>query len=164
MAADQRQGIASAVADPAPVDAEAAWLRAVGEPSRETDVFGDRHPFDETEVLVDERHLAATAAPDLMPVGLAIDQHLTAIGPEQAAEDLDERGFAGAVLAEERQDLAAMHVETHAFQGARCAEAFGNVLEPEKPLGRHRSSPCGRPMAFRDRWPRIFARNQEGHR
>ena len=103
----------AAVADTAPVDAEAPRFRTVGEPPRETDVFGDRHPFDETEVLVDERHLAATAAPDLVPVGLAIDQHLSAIGPEQAAEDLDERGLAGTVLAEERQDFAAMDVEAH---------------------------------------------------
>ena len=90
---------------------------------------------------MDEGDLAATAAPDLVPVGLAVDQNLSGIGPEQAAEDLDERGFAGTVLAQEGQDLAAMHVEAHALQGTRRPEALGDVLEPEKPLGRHRSSP-----------------------
>ena len=83
-----------------------------------------------------------------MPVGLAIDQHLSAIGPEQAAEDLDERGFAGAVLAQKRHDLAATDIEAHALQGTRRPEALGNVFEPEKPLG-HRSSPRECRMASR---------------
>ena len=78
---------------------------------------------------MDERHLAATAAPDLVPVGLTIDQHLAAIGPEQTTENLDERGFAGAVLTQESQNFATMDVEAHALQGAGRPEALADVVE-----------------------------------
>ena len=41
----------------------------------------------------------------------AVDQHLAGVGLLDPADDLHQRGLAGAVLAEQRDDFARVHVE-----------------------------------------------------
>ena len=43
-------------------------------------------------------------------IGLAADRDLAAVGLEDAAQNLDQGRFAGAVLAEQRHDLAAVDI------------------------------------------------------
>ena len=63
-------------------------------------IFGDRHPFDEAEILMNECDaLSPAASVGAMAIGLAVDRHGTAIGGIDAAQDLYEGRFAGAVLA-----------------------------------------------------------------
>ena len=57
-----------------------------------------------------------------MRTGCAVEQDLAAIGLMHAAEDLHERRLAGAVLADQRRDLARIQLEVRVAQRARAAE------------------------------------------
>ena len=61
----------------------------------------------------------------------AMEEDAAAAGLEQAGEDLDRGGFAGAVGAEIADDLAGMDGEGDVFDGGQAAVAFGDVLELE---------------------------------
>ena len=52
-----------------------------------------------------------------------------------AGDDLDQRRLAGAVVAEERDDLAAIDVEADAAQRLDRAEMLGDAVEPEQRRG-----------------------------
>ena len=81
------------------------------------DVLGDRHPFDEAEILMDEGDRAAHRAPDRRR--LAGEADLAGVGLVDARQDFDQRRFAGAVLAEQRMDLAATDVEIDVIERER---------------------------------------------
>ena len=55
----------------------------------------------------------------------------------RAGDDLDERGFARAIFAEQRVDFARLQVKIHAAQRAHAAEGFGEGAEFEQGRGRH---------------------------
>ena len=63
---------------------------------------------------------------------LAADVDAAAIRLVRAGDDLDERGFARAVLPEQRMHLARAQVERHALERAHRAERFGDGRELEK--------------------------------
>ena len=48
-----------------------------------------------------------------------------------AGEDLDQRRFAGAVVADQRHDLAGMHVEIDVGQRRNRAEILGDAAQAE---------------------------------
>src|SRR5271169_6994657 len=58
----------------------------------------------------------------------AANRDLACIGPKHAAEDANERRFAGAILADKRMDLARHHLEGDAIKRRRRPEPFANVL------------------------------------
>ena len=60
---------------------------------------------------------------------LAVDRDLARVGPMHAAENADQRRFAGAVLADQRVDFARHHVEIDAVERARRAEAAWQCRE-----------------------------------
>ena len=62
----------------------------------------------------------------------AADVERAAVGLVGAGDDLDERGFARAVLAEQRVDFARLQLERHALQRADGAEGFADVGELEE--------------------------------
>jgi hypothetical protein len=64
-------------------------------------------------------------------IGLAVDQHSAAVSGDNAAENLDQGGFSSAVLAEKRDDLAAIDVEAHALERLRAPERLGDILETQ---------------------------------
>ena len=66
-------------------------------------VLGDRHRIDETVILVDERDLTIPTMIDR----LAVEPHRTMIGLVNSGQQLDDRGLAGAVLAQQRENLSA---------------------------------------------------------
>ena len=57
-----------------------------------------------------------------MAIDGAPDRDGAFIGAHDAAEHLDEGGFAGAVLPQQRHDIAARNLEAHAFQRAGAPE------------------------------------------
>ena len=118
----------------APVDERAAARVATGH----RDVLADAHPLDQAEVLVDERdRLAHAGVAGRVPVGHAVDDDVARVRRVDAAEDLDQRRLPGAVLPEERDDLAAPDVHRHVGQRPRAAERFRHVVE-EQPVGQCR--------------------------
>ena len=87
----------------------------------------------EAEVLVDEGdRLALAEAGRTMPVALAaiLDRSFGRL--DDPAERLDEGRFAGAVLAEQREDLAGVKVERHAAQRGDSAEPLHDVAESDQ--------------------------------
>ena len=128
----ERRG--GALARRAPVDHAGAARIAEGQ----ADVLGDRHPVDQAEVLMDE---GDRQAPERARRVAAAIGHRALVERVDAGEDLDERGFAGAVLAEQRDDLA----------GARHA-------------CRHRSAPAFRRTAWRRSGRRATARARRARR
>ena len=57
-----------------------------------------------------------------MRTGIAVEADFTAVGLIDAGQDLHQRGFAGAVLADQRGDRAATQFETRALERAHTAE------------------------------------------
>ena len=64
-----------------------------------------------------------------------------------AGDDFHQRRFAGAVIAEQRDDLAAIDIEAHAAKGFDCTKMLGNTFDAEE-----RRSACGRQLAH-ERFP-----------
>ena len=113
-----------------------------------------RHAIDEAveiEVLVHgqaivERGLLehhAEAAPRLQRMGDdvdAADPRGAAVGLEDGAEDVEQRGLAGAVRAEQREQLVRPHREADIVQRQRAAIALGHAVDHDLRHGtvRHR--------------------------
>ena len=79
------------------------------------------------------------------PPHLAVDLDLAAVGRDEPDQDLHQRRLAGAVLAEDAVDLAAVEVEVDAVAGDDVAVALGD--------------PCG----WRRRDAADRSRSQVGH-
>src|SRR3954470_23726921 len=71
---------------------------------------------------------------------LALEDDLAGVGLVHAGQRLDQRRLAGAVVADERDDLAGVDGEARAAQGADAAEAFDDVLGFEQGLGHQAGS------------------------
>ena len=77
----------------------------------------------------------------------AVDADLALVRPVEAGEDVHERALAGAVLAEQRVDLARPQVEVDVVVGEDAREA----LDDPGRLERGRASSRGRPRRGRSR-------------
>ena len=103
-----------------PIDPTPAPRRAPDQ-----DVLGHRKVRAEIDLLVDG------ADPDGLGVlggsdvdVLPVEGDGAGIRPLDAGQDLDQRGLAGAVLADEGVDLAWCQVEVHALEGLHAGEGF----------------------------------------
>ena len=95
-------------------------------------VLGDREGGDDAQLLADHRDAARVRVggrPELD--GLAVHKDAPRLGPVDAAEDLDQRRLAGAVLAHERVHLARRQVELHVIQRHGGVEALAEILRGE---------------------------------
>jgi len=89
----------------------------------EEDVVRDVAPLDEREVLVDDGDAgAARLARVVEGARLAVEVDLAGVGADGAAERLDERGLARAVVAHEREDLALVDLEADVRHGPHVPE------------------------------------------
>ena len=127
-----------------------AWRRAASTiPNRlgsrpEHQVLGDRHLGHERELLVDDRDAGAPRVQRRPERGdLAIDDDLAVERPDRvdAAEDLDQRRLAGAVLADEPDDLAGAtggraDRERHVVERPHARERLADLAQLD-----HRFSP-----------------------
>ena len=89
----------------------------------EPDVLGDRHVGHELEFLVHEADAGRVRIGGCQRAGIrAADDHRARIARIDAREDLDERGLARAVLADEAVHLARAHVDRGAPQSRDARE------------------------------------------
>ena len=96
-------------------------------------IVGNRHVGEQRELLEDADHpgphgIGRRAEPE----GRTVDQDFALAGVGHARGDLDERGFAGAVLAKNSVDLAGIGLEVDIRQRGDAAVALGDALEFEK--------------------------------
>ena len=70
--------------------------------------------------------------------GRPVDQHLAGVRLLDTADDLHQRRFAGAILAEQRDDLAGADVEVDAAERVNTRKALLNRPELEQRRARHR--------------------------
>ena len=99
----------------------------------EDDVLGDGQDRDQHEVLVDH---ADPAGDGVRRAGqgdlFAVEQDRPLIGLGQPVEDVHERGLAGAVLAEQRVDLAGPDLEIDVVVGDDTRIALGDAAHLER--------------------------------
>jgi hypothetical protein len=93
------------------------------------DILGHGHPFDEAEILMNEGD-RQRIRPGMH--GFAGKLDLARVGPVDSGQNFDERRFAGAVLAEERVNLAAANVEVDVIQRKRPGEVLDEAGHGEK--------------------------------
>ena len=79
------------------------------------------------------------------------DAHPAAVGPTQSFEALDRGRLAGAVRAEQAEDLAAAHLERHVVDGDRRAVGLVQVLDGDDRLGSQPSLAGSGSLASQDR-------------
>ena len=97
------------------------------------DVLQHRHRLRQREVLMQDaegvpaRVVVADRQSEVHPV----QGDPAAVRPMVAGQDLDQRGLARAVVAKQRPHLACLHLEPHAAQRLRRAEALVQVLHLE---------------------------------
>ena len=80
-------------------------------------------------------------APRDLGHGLAVPADLAVVGVEDAEADPHRGGLAGAVRAEEPEDLAARHAERQPVERERGGEPLRDVIDLEA----HEAIPCGSP-------------------
>ena len=96
------------------------------------DVLGHRHPLDEAQILVDEGDRQGVRP---RMDGLSGEPDLARVGAVDSGQDFYQRGLAGAVLAEQRVDLAAADVEIDMIERQRRREALDEPGHGEKRRG-----------------------------
>ncbi len=99
----------------------------------ERDILGDRQRLEQREML--EHHADAVRARFrrlLRPVGLAVEVHGAAVGLQHAVDHLHQRRLAGAVLAEQRVDLAMADGEGDVVVGLDARKALREAFEKQK--------------------------------
>src|SRR5207249_1783446 len=112
----------------------------------ERDVVRDREVREQRELLVDDADPELARAPrasHLDPLALELDLPLARL--VVAGEDLQQRRLAGAVLAQQPVDLAALDGEVDAVQGQRAREALRDAGHAEDGHGKDRgpAAPAG---------------------
>ena len=97
----------------------------------EDDVLGHGKRRDQHEVLVDHPDAKANGIERTMQVdGLAVEEDLAGIRSQKAVHDVHQGGFAGAVFAQQRVDLAPADVQVHAVIRPQLSEGLDDPPEP----------------------------------
>src|SRR6185312_14928836 len=98
------------------------------------EVGDDVHVRTDRQVLIDRLDAQALGGGRAVDDDrLALEQQAAGIGLDGAGDDLHQGGFAGAVVAQQRHDLAGLHREIDVTQGLDGAEALGQAFD-----GQHR--------------------------
>jgi hypothetical protein len=101
------------------------------------DVLGDGAVREEVELLVDDPHPGGLRLRGMVEGLLhAVDPDRAGVLRVHAGEDLHQRRLAGAVLADERVDLAGAQVEVDAVQDVDAEEALADAAHLEQRRGR----------------------------
>src|SRR4051794_7720027 len=144
---DGRRGLARGAA----VDAGQEAERAADRLAAEEDVLADVEVIGERQVLVDGLDAALAGVAGACEGGpLALVPELAVVRLEDARDHLDEGGFAGPVVAGERQDLAAAQLEADLLERVDAAEALADLVAAQDGLGHQPSS--ARPPPARRAW------------
>jgi hypothetical protein len=98
----------------------------------EQQVLGHRQVGHVLQLLVDHRDAGADRGRRAREAyRLAVHQHAARIGLVLAAENLQQRGLARAVLAHEAMDLPAVHVERDAVECPHAGEDLADIVETQ---------------------------------
>ena len=95
----------------------------------EGDVFRNGHPLDETKILVEECDGQVTQPVGHVPPAVV---HCARIERMDSGENLDQRGFAGAILTQERDDLARADFDACVTEGARAAKPLRHAAHRQE--------------------------------
>ena len=107
--------------------------RPAGQLPAEEKVGGDVEAGDEVEFLKDGGDAGRLRGARIGEAGrAALDQHLAAVRLDDAGEDVHQGRFAGAVLAEQRMNFAALEIEVDAAQGLHAAKALDDAAHRQK--------------------------------
>ena len=110
----------------------------------EQQVFGDRHVRQHAQFLMHDPNAGAIGVGRrARTIRLAVERDLSVVGRIEPAEQVDERRFACAVLAEQDVSFAARDLERNAAQGDDAWKALADCFQ-RKDWIVHRS-PCRRP-------------------
>ena len=94
----------------------------------EMDVVRDGEPLDEVELLVDGRDAQPQRRDRVREAHRRpLPEHLALVGLVRAGEHLDQRGLAGAVLAEQAVHLARAHRQVDAVERAHAGELLDDA-------------------------------------
>jgi hypothetical protein len=95
----------------------------------EVDVLGEREVRDEFQLLADDAQTLVERVADRgQPHRLTVEAEFARIGLEVAVEDADQRRLAGAVVADEAEDLARVDRDRDAAQRLDPAEALADAV------------------------------------
>ena len=124
--------LAGLAAHLAPVDGLEAGARGVSQ----KDVLGHRQFVEQHRLLVNGGDAGAEGGVS----GAEMDRHaldgdLALVRLVDAGQDLHQRRLAGAVLADQRGDLAGIERQRHVMQGPDTGEALADPLEGQQRLG-----------------------------
>ncbi len=97
------------------------------------DVLVDALVEGQVQLLVDgaDAHRLSLVGGEQSRLFALVDEAAAAVGLVDAAHDLHQRRFAGAVLADQADDLAPRDVEIDVVQGAHAREGLGDVLHAQ---------------------------------
>src|SRR4030095_12600897 len=89
------------------------------------DVFGDRQVRREAQFLMHEADAERLGLRRVLRIDLPpVEDYLAAVLPRDSGEDLHQRGFARAVFADQRMNLAAPRREVHPGERPRAGEGL----------------------------------------
>ena len=115
----------------------------------EIEILRHRHAGDEAGLLIDHSDAVAarqSGTGDLHP--LAFDADFSLRRRHRAGEDLDQRRFAGAVLAENGVHLAAPEIEVDVFESGDAAILLADALHlQQRRQGLRRAVHCIAPLS-----------------
>ena len=95
-------------------------------------VFIDREVVDEVQFLMDEGDPRVQRLTGVLEsLRLVVQQNLPCVGPEHAAQNVHQRAFARAVLAQQRADFPAAKRKIDGFQHVVRAEGFHDPTHGE---------------------------------
>ena len=121
-----------------PVGLGVVEQRAVAGLVGKHDVLGHRHHRDQHEVLVHHADAGVDRVPGRTdPQRPPAQQDLARVGLGQPVEHVHQRALAGAVLAQQRQHLAAAHREIDIAVRDHAAVALGDAAKLEEGVGLH---------------------------
>ena len=117
----------------------------------EEEIPPDAHQRDGADVLMHGRDAAAQRIARVGELGLhAVEQDGAAARLVEAGQDLDQRRLAGAVVAEQADDLAGRHRHGDVGQRLHAGETLGDVAQLDQRCGfcrRHVIGSIGAPSA-----------------
>ena len=100
------------------------------------DVFRHRHEVHQVEFLMDHRDAVAQRVERRTQADvLALEAEGAGVWRIDAGDDLHQRRLAGAVLAHQRMDVAALEAERHVVERQNAGERFAHVLDFEQVFG-----------------------------
>ena len=119
-----------------PGDKAEAAVEAAGQ----RHVFADRHPIDETKILMDEGDWQVAN-----PAGRGRPRKRSPLVEiVNTRKDLDQRRFSGSILPEESEHLAFAEIETHILQRIGAAELLMDIADAQKRCQTLGASRCRR--------------------